>query len=213
MKIVVFGANGKTGSLLVEQALAKGHEVTAYIRTAGSVRIENKKLKIVVGNLDETLKLKDAIAGADACFSTLGGSSLTKSSPIIVKGIENIVHIMELEVVPRFIYLSSFGAGETKNMMPAVMRFFLVNLMLRVPLADHNANEQTIMKSKLHYTIVRPGGLTDGPFTGKFKHGNGKYDGKGKTNISRTDLAAFMLEQLTDQTYSKKAVWLFEDQI
>ena len=53
MKVVIFGANGKTGILLVEQALAKGYEVVAYIRRAETIRIENPKLKIVVGNLNE----------------------------------------------------------------------------------------------------------------------------------------------------------------
>ena len=72
MKIVVFGATGKTGSLLIEQALAKGHQVTAYVRNPQSIKIENPNLKIVVGNLSETLKLKDALVGAEACFSTLG---------------------------------------------------------------------------------------------------------------------------------------------
>ena len=209
MKIVIFGATGKTGSLLVEQALAKGHQVTAYVRNPQSIKIENKNLKIVVGNLTETLKLKDALAGAEACFSTLGGNSLTKRSPELVLGIDNIVRVAEQEVVPKFIYLSSFGAGDSKKLMPAVMRFFVVDLMLRVPLADHNLNEQRIMSSKLHWTIVRPGGLNDKPLTGSFNHGTEKFK-QGKTSISRADVAAFMLKQLEDSTYSKKAVWLFE---
>lgn len=210
MKIVVFGANGKTGLLLVEQALAKGYQVTAFIRKAGSVFPENPNLKVVVGNLNETLKLKDALAGADACLSTLGGGSLTHRSPEIVSGIDNIVRIMEQEVVPRFIYLSSFGAGESKNFMPLIMRFLLVNFMLRVPLADHNANEQRITNSKLHWTVIRPGGLNDGTLTGNLKHGTGKPNFKGNTNISRANVAAFMLDQVGDLEYNKKAVWLFE---
>jgi uncharacterized protein YbjT (DUF2867 family) len=209
MKIVVFGATGKTGSLLVEQALAKGHKVTAFVRNPQSVNIENENLKIVVGNLSETLKLKDALAGAEACFSTLGGNSLTKRSPELVLGVDNIVRVAEKEVVPKFIYLSSFGAGDSKKLMPGIMRFFIVDLMLRVPLADHNLNEQHIMNSKLHWTIVRPGGLTDGTLTNNVRFGTEAFK-QGKTSISRADVAAFMLRQLEDSTYNKKAVWLFE---
>lgn len=210
MKIVIFGASGKTGSLLVEQALVKGHQVVAFIRTAGSIRIDNPNLKIVVGNLTETLKLKDALTGADACFSTLGGGSLTHSSPDFVKGIDFIVRVMEQEVVPRFIYLSSFGAGDSKFQIPVILRFFLVKLMLRITLADHNTNEQRITNSKLHWTLVRPGGLNDGPFTGKFRHGSDHAVIKGNASISRANVAAFMLEQLNEVTYKNKAVWLFE---
>jgi len=209
MKIVIFGASGKTGSLLMEQALAKGHQVTAYVRNPQSVKIENPNLKVVVGNLSETLKLKDALAGAEACFSTLGGNSLTKRSPELVLGIDNIVRMAEQEVVPKFIYLSSFGAGDSKSLMPAILKFFMVDLFLRVPLADHNLNEQRIMNSKLQWTIVRPGGLTEGPLTANINHGTEAFK-QGKTSISRADVAAFMLSQLEDSTYTKKAVWLFD---
>ena len=209
MKIVVFGATGKTGSLLVEQALAKGHDVTVYVRSAQSVKTENPKLKIVVGNLSETLKLKDVLAGAEAAFSTLGGNSLTKRSPELVSGIDSIVSTLEQEVVPRFIYLSSFGAGDSKKLMPSILKFFMVDLFLRIPLADHNLNEQRIMNSKLQWTIVRPGGLTDGPLTGSLFHGTEAFK-QGKTSISRADVAAFMLNQLDDKSYLKKGVWLFE---
>jgi len=45
MKVVIFGANGKIGALLVEQALEKGYQVVAYIRKAGSIRTEHPNLK------------------------------------------------------------------------------------------------------------------------------------------------------------------------
>ena len=208
MKIVIFGATGKTGKLLTEQSLAKGHQVTVYVRNPNAVSIQNPNLKIVVGNLDEKLKLKDALKGAEACFSTLGGNSLTKRSPQLISGIDNIVRVAEDEVVPRFIYLSSFGAGDSKSLMPAILKFFMVDLFLRIPLADHNLNEHRIMNSKLHWTLVRPGGLTDGPQTGNLFYGTNAFK-QGKTSISRADVAAFMLAQLEDSTFTKKAVWLF----
>jgi len=66
MKITIFGASGKTGSLLTDQALAAGYEVTAYVRTPGSIKQEHPKLKVIVGNMNDKLKLKEAISGADA---------------------------------------------------------------------------------------------------------------------------------------------------
>jgi len=210
MKVVIFGANGKTGALLVKQALEKGYQVVAYIRKAGSIRTEHPNLKVIVGNLNERLNLTDAIMDADACISALGGRSLTHHSPEIVQGIENIVSLMEQEVVPRFIYLSSLGAGNSKSMMSLPARILMVNVMLRVPLADHNTNEQRIAKSKLKWTVVRPGALTDEPGTGLYKHGSITEKLQGNVRISRADLAAFMLQQLTDESYVKKAVWIYK---
>jgi len=210
MKVVIFGANGKTGILLVEQALVKGHQVIAYIRRPESILIENPKLKVVVGNLNELLKMKDAITGTDACISALGGGSLTKHSAEIIVGIKNIISIMEIAKVPRFIYLSSLGAGESLYLIPQPLRFFLSNIFLRVPLADHNTNESTIMKSKLQWTLVRPGSLTDGQLTGDLKHGSEKTMIKGGASISRSNVASFVIQQLTDTSYLQKAVWLYE---
>ena len=210
MKVVIFGANGKIGALLVEQALEKGYQVVAYIRKAGSIRTEHPNLKVIVGNLNERLNLTDAIMDANACISALGGGSLTHHSPEVILGIENIVSLMEQEVVPRFIYLSSLGAGDSKSMMPLTTRILLVNVMLRVPLADHNTNEQRIAKSKLKWTVIRPGALTDEPGTGIYKHGSSKEKLQGNVSIPRADVAAFMLQQLTDESYVKKAVWLYE---
>lgn len=210
MKVVIFGANGKTGILLVEQALAKGYQVVAYIRRPGSIVIDNPKLKIIIGNLNEPLKMKDAITGADACISTLGGGSLTKHSIEIMNGIKNIISIMEVTKVHRFIYLSSLGAGESRFLIPQPLRFFLTRFFLKVPLADHNLNESNIIKSKLDWTLVRPGSLSDGQLTGDLKYGADKTKMKGNSKISRANVALFILKQLIDTTYIKKAVWLYE---
>ena len=210
MKVVIFGANGKTGLLLVEQALAKGHQVVAYVRRPESISIENPKLKIIVGNLNETLKMKDAITGADACVSALGSGSLTKHSPETMDGIKNIVSIMEKAKVNRLIYLSSLGSGESISLIPQPLRFILSNVFLRIPLADHNSNEKLIMNSKLNWTLIRPGSLTDGQLTGNLKYGTDNTKLKRISGISRANVASFIIKQLTDTNYYQKAVWIFE---
>jgi len=210
MKIVIFGASGKTGTLLTDQALTKGHQVTVYVRRPGSVVQQHPNLKFVTGKLNDTAKLKEAISGADACFSTLGGGSLTKHAPEIISGIKTICTIMETEGVHRFIYLSSIGVGESKYYMAPFIRFLITDLILRVPFADHNINEQTIIQSKLKWTIARPCSLTDGPLTSDIHHGSGETMLKGNPKISRANVASFMLEQLADERYVRQGVWLYE---
>jgi putative NADH-flavin reductase len=210
MKIVVFGASGKTGSLLLHEALTSGHDVTAYVRRPESVKSDHPNLKVVAGYLNEKDKLKSVISGADACISTLGGASLTKHSPEIIVGIDNIVSIMEEEKVMRLIYLSSFGAGDSRKFMPQPIRFLIADLMLHVPLADHNTNESRITRSQLLWTIVRPGGLNNGAKTDNLKHGYEMTKIKGSLSISRSNVAAFLLNQVTSKDYVNKNVWLHE---
>jgi len=210
MKIVVFGASGKTGSLLVHEALTSGHYLVAYVRKPESIKSDHPNLKVVAGYLNEKDKLKLVISGSDGCISTLGGASLTKHSCEIIEGIDNIVTIMEEEKVMRFIYLSSFGAGDSRKYMPQPIRFLIADLMLHVPLADHNTNESRITKSQLNWTIVRPGGLTNGAKTENLKHGCEMTKIKGSLSISRSNVAAFLLNQVSNNDYANKSVWLHE---
>lgn len=209
MKIVIFGANGKTGMLLTMQALAESHQVTAYVRKPDSLKLQNPNLKVITGNLNDAVRIKEAIAGSDAVLSTLGGSSLTKHSPEIIAGIDHILSSMEQEGVKRLIYLSSMGAGESRNMMGTLIRFFIAGIMLRVPLADHTANEKRIAKSRLQWTVVRPAGLTNGPKTGRLKHGSKIIVLTGTPQVSRANVASFMLEQLSDTSYLNNSVWVY----
>ncbi len=209
MKLVIFGAGGKTGTLLTRQALNAGHEVTAYVRRPESVTVEDKHLKVVVGELSDAVKIREAVSGADVCISTLGGKSLTKRAIQFTQGIEHIVEAMEAENVNRIIYMSSVGAGESRFLMPQPVRFLIADVMLRVPLADHTTNEKRIARSSLTWTVVRPGGLTDGPLTDNLRHGFEKTTIKGSTSVSRASVAAFILEQTTADTYHNKAVWLY----
>ena len=100
------------------------------------------------------------------------------------------------------------GAGESRKIMRPLIRFFIADLMLRIPLADHNTNEQRIAKSRLKWTLVRPGGLTNGPKTGRLKHGKTDEVIKGNPQISRANVASFILEQLSDTDYINTGVWL-----
>lgn len=210
MKIVVFGANGRTGSLIVKQALEAGHQVVAYVRNAAVEFESHPNLRIAVGGLTEVLRMKDAMKDADVCISALGGNSLMRRSPEITQGVRHIISVMEQSGVPRFIYLSSLGAGNSKYLIPQPIRFFIVNLFLRVPLADHNTNEQYIMKSSLKWTLVRPGGLTDTLNEAQLKYGDDRTIIKGNTFISRANVAKFIVNQLDNEVHVNKAVWLYE---
>lgn len=209
MKLVIFGASGQTGRLLVDQALEAGHEVTAYVRREGAFEAGRPGLRIVTGQLSDQAKIEEAITGADVCVSTLGGGSLSKRSPELTEGISAIISVMQKVGVKRFFYLSSVGAGDSRYYMGPLIRLFIVGILLRVPLADHTLNEKHIMASDLDWTILRPGGLTNGPKTGKVKHGSEFTKVAGNIQISRADVAAFILAQASSSEYIKKAVWLW----
>jgi uncharacterized protein YbjT (DUF2867 family) len=79
----------------------------------------------------------------------------------------------------------------------------LMTTVLRKPMEDKERQEALVKASDLDWTIVRPGGLTDSPATGNYKSGLDPEIGAGQ--VSRADVAAFVLKQLTDLTYLHKA--------
>ena len=210
MKLTIFGATGRTGQLLVKQALEAGHELTLFVRNANAITLVDVNLKVVQGDLSNKVQLTEVIAGSDACISVLGGNSLTKHATELCNGIKNIVNVMETCGVKRFIYLSSLGAGNSKQLMPAIARLLIVNLLLRIPLQDHTRNQQVIAQSKLQWTILQPGGLTDKVLTGVYNSGSEMTPIKGSAAISRANVAHFILAEAVHNKFIGKEVWLYE---
>ena len=108
MKIVVFGASGRTGLLTVFQALEKGHHVTAFARNTASVTIQHKNLQLIQGDILEYEKVKKAVEGQDVAISTLGVES-RKYTTVLSDGTANIILAMNELNVKRFICMSSVG--------------------------------------------------------------------------------------------------------
>ncbi|HEY6284905.1 MAG TPA: NAD(P)H-binding protein, partial [Ktedonobacteraceae bacterium] len=72
MKIVIFGAAGATGRIVVERALAQGHEVTAFDRHTAPLTIQHPKLTLIQGDIFNSSQVEAAIVGQDAVISVLG---------------------------------------------------------------------------------------------------------------------------------------------
>ena len=203
MKLIIFGATGGTGRLLVEQALAQGHAVTAFVRNPTKLAVEHANLNIVEGDVMDLASVVRAMQGQEAVLAALGAPAL-KSGTVRSDGTRNIVRAMENTGVRRFVCQTSLGYGDSRqvlNMAPFHFRYFVVPFFLRGVFADHERQEECIKRSDLDWIIVRPGTLTDGERTGVFRHGFPATDKTITVSISRADVAGFMLQQLTDDAY------------
>jgi len=120
------------------------------------------------------------------------------------EGTRNVVRVMEKLGVKRFICESSLGIGDSKGQLGPVYNFIVIPVLLRGIFADKEVQETIIKESSLQWVIVRPGALTNGPRTGKYRAGFANDDGSIRGKISRADVADFMLLQLVDDTYLGK---------
>jgi putative NADH-flavin reductase len=204
MNILIFGASGATGIELVNQALSRGHFVTAFVRNPAKIQQSHERLKIVQGDVTDYASVERAVAGQEAVFCALGASTPRKRDAALIDGIRNIIQAMENNNVPRFIYLSFLGVSEGRKGLGFFVNYIVVPLLHNV-VADHEVKEAIVKQSRLDWTIARPPRLTNGPRTGKYRSGEDIKPQSLILTISRADLADFMLEQLSGTGYSRKA--------
>ena len=205
MRITVFGATGGTGRRLVEQAIAEGNEVVAYVRNPSKLDMENEHLTVVQGELTDEELIEKAVKGVDAVISLLGPRGGSKSKPL-THGMQNIITAMKKQGVRRLVITSTLSAKDP-NDLPDFKTKSLVNL---VKVTMHDAYEdivstaETVRNSDLDWTIVRLTMLNNKPKSGKVRAG---YVGRGDigTWISRVDVADFMLKQVQDTKYLRQA--------
>ncbi len=202
MRIAVFGASGGTGREVVKQALAAGHQVTALARNPASLDSADPGLTVVAGNVLDIEAVQQALAGADAAVVSLGNTANNPDN-IVSQGTQVILDaIGQLGGPRRIVVVSSIGVGNSKDQVPFAFKM-LMKTVLRKAIEDKERQEALVKASGLDWIIVRPGGLTDGPATGQYRAGLDPKISAGQ--VSRADVAAFVLQQLADDTYLRQA--------
>ena len=202
MKVIVFGATGKTGKEILKQALAQGWEVTAFVRDPSRLSSENGDLNIMKGDIFEISTVKRAIQGQDAVICSLGTSELGKTT-VRAEGTKNIITAMKENNVDRLVVVSAHGVAESWSSLSFINKLFFATL-LHGARQDHEKQEVVVKESDLDWTILRPSGLTDTPKTGNYAIGE---DIKPITSrISRADVAHAIVKEVHDKTFIGKAV-------
>lgn len=207
MKLVVLGASGGVGRLLVTQAAARGHEVRAVAR-AGSTLEVPAGVSVHRGDLAAEPFLREAMRGADAVASCLG-LKLPGLAPwhraedptFLDRSTAAIVLAMKAEGVRRVIAVSAGGVGDSLPLVPLVFRAFLETSALGGVYAALDRMERQYLESGLEVCLVRPPGLTDDPGTGRFEIVP-KFPGQ--TRMPRADVAAFMLSELERPAFTAR---------
>lgn len=204
-QIAIFGATGGTGRAVVAKALASGFRVTAFARTPPKVGIDHPQLTLRRGDVLDIEGVCAAVRGHDAVISCLGAAPSDKGR-VRERGTENIIGAMKRAGVRRLVSQSSYGIAETASELPWTMRWVIVPLFLKTAFADHEAQETVVRNSDLDWTLVRPPHLVDGHAAPSVAHGPVFDPQTMTTKVSRTDVAAFMVQEVTRAAYVQSAV-------
>jgi uncharacterized protein YbjT (DUF2867 family) len=200
MKLVVFGATGRTGRLVVAQALARGDEVVAYVRNRQGIAA-SPGLSVVAGRLDDVRALKAAIGGTDAVLVTLGtqGKRMAKNVDLLQECMPSIAQAMTESDVLRLVLLSAYGVGETARTAGLIARVIYKTVVAAI-YRDKERAERLLPGSGLKWTSVYPVMLTDGSLadTVDVRPMMEVHKVPGMPKVSRANVARVMLEAAED---------------
>ena len=209
MKILVLGASQGTGALSVREALARGHQVTAFARTPEKLQVTHASLTLRTGNFHDATSVDAAVAGHDAVIVSVSATKLSafKENPrYFSQGTGYTIDAMKKAAVKRLVVLSALGVGDSRPLLNPIVRALTIGFLLKVPFEDHERQEEQLRGSGLDWVVARPGRLTHG--AARHRYVRKIAIEPVPSSISRADVADFLVEACGVPTWVGHAVQL-----
>jgi putative NADH-flavin reductase len=207
MNVTVFGASGQIGRLVVERLRNAGHTVTAYVRDPAKLAASHPQLSVVRGELNDPTAIASALLGTDAVISALGPTlkRSAKGTPV-TDGTRNIVTAMEAAGIHRYIGLATPAIADERDRPTFKAKVLRTMPRLAFPnaLVELNGMTDAVRSAELDWTIARITSPNDKPAKGTVRSGFLGVDKVGSA-MTRADIAAFLVAQLTDDRYRRAA--------
>jgi putative NADH-flavin reductase len=200
MKLFILGATGGIGSALIDQACARGHTVTAFVRSPQKIAGTDPRLTVVTGDPRNAQQLASAMRGHDAVLSALGSRSLMAHG-LLRDCARSTVAAMQAASVDRLVIVSAAALFPDAGLLAAILR----RTLLASAMDDAAAMEKTVMGDGLEWTIARPPRLTDGGGTGHYRAVTG-HPASSALTIDRADVARFMLDAADRELHVREIV-------
>lgn len=204
-RVLIIGATGGTGRQLVMQALERRYAVTALVRDPSRLQVDHPQLTVMRGDVLDESSVEAAMRGQEAVLCALGHKRFFYPTRILSEGTRNILRAMEIHGVARLVCETSLGIGDSAGRMGLYYTLFVIPVILPFYYWDKTRQERMIARSNAEWVIVRPGVLTNGQKRGHSRPGHRVGSFFFTVRISRADVADFMLNQLTSDTYLRTA--------
>ncbi len=206
MRIVIFGASGRTGRLLTGQALAAGHQVAAVTRRPAQFPVSHGRLAVVAADVHDAAAVDRAVQGADAVLSALGVPFTRQEITSYSQGAGHIIAAMSRHGIKRLIVVSSSATEPHRHagggfLLNRVIQPLVTATIGKTTYADMRRMEALVRGSDLEWTIMRPSGLFDSPGVTSYELHEDQAPG---IFTSRAGLAASMLDQAAGSRFVRK---------
>jgi putative NADH-flavin reductase len=204
MRVLIIGASKGIGLETTRQALEARHHVRALARSASGMALSDPNLEKVRGDALKSQDVEAALIGVDVVIQTLGVGlgDLFRPVHLFSDATRVLIAAMTTQGVKRLICVTGFGAGDSQASISCLQRLPFQIIFGRA-YDDKSLQERLIKESELDWTIARPGVLTSGPRTGRYKILSEASQWRNGI-ISRSDVAEFLVRQIGDQTYVRQ---------
>ena len=198
MDLVVLGATGATGRLVLDRALADGHRVTAVVRSAEHDPFPDG-VRTQRADVTDATSLGPVLSGADAVIGTLGA----QRGPLIERSTAAVVQAAALGGPRRFVVLSGYSVLTERLTRPARL---MAATAMKAMSEDKAAGERLLRDSDLDWTIVYATRLTNGAATGGPRVLPDDVRIGLAASVSRADVADVLLRAVGDRTLSRREI-------
>jgi putative NADH-flavin reductase len=205
MRVLIIGASKGIGLETTRQALESGHQVRALARSATGMALSDPKLEKIRGDALRIEDVESALIGVDVVIQTLGVGlgDLFQPVRLFSDATRVLIAAMRAQGVKRLICVTGFGAGDSRASISPVQSLPFQIVFGRA-YEDKSLQEELIKESGLDWTIARPGVLTGGARTGRYRILAEPSQWRNGL-ISRSDVAEFLVRQIEDRTHVRKA--------
>src|SRR3984893_6090687 len=201
-RMAILGASGRLGTHLVTNALERGFEVGALVRSPKKITRANYNLTLIKGDAGTGENIQTAVAGCRFVLSAMGSPK-----PVMTACVRNLVQELQaIKSLKRFIFVSWLGAGDSAMQAQGVseLRSVITRATHKKMFEDISRAEDTVRVSRLPYVILRPTRLTDDGPTGSIVAVGATEIPPGRT--SRVDLARFVFRILEEPGWERREV-------
>lgn len=208
MKILIFGATGKTGMEVVKQALKQGDEVRAFVRNPQKMTMKDTGLSVSQGDVTDSAAVMQAVEGVGSIVVALGASADMQADIVMAEGTTNIIAAMKQHGVKRVVIQSSYPMSGYEDGMAFLKQVGMGDeqiSMMQPVLDDKKKQIELTRNSGLEFVVVKPMMLTDEAGTGKYRVAE-NLEVKPGDKIPRADVADFMLKALINSQFVGKVV-------
>jgi uncharacterized protein YbjT (DUF2867 family) len=205
VKVLVLGATGGTGREIVREANAAGHSVVALVRSRAKAEGLTGAALVEEGDARDAQALARALVGCDAAISSLGTPlSPFREVTLLSTATRALVQAMEQARIRRLVCITGLGAGDSRGHGGFAFDNMFFPLLLRKVYQDKDRQEAIVRASDLDWVLVRPVVLNDKPAKGAVRALTDLANLHGGT-IARADVAKFVIRQLTDDSWLRRA--------